>query len=107
MVIVLKFVFILITLFIAIFIGIKNDNSHEVDDYDEYEVFLVLGYVFYIIGWVCSLVSTIMSATGDNCDCGSPDGLFRFGVMALGLGFFFLIECWIRVFIDYILNKQH
>lgn len=106
MVIVLKFVFLLITLFIAIFIGVKDEASYEVDDYDEYEVFIVLGYVFYIIGWVCALVGTIMSIT-DDCGCASsPSGVFLFGVMALGLGFFFLIEPWIRVFVDKILNSK-
>lgn len=106
MTIVLKFVFLLIALFIAIFIGVKNDASYEVDDYDEYDAFVVLGYVFYIIGWVCTLVGTIISITND-CECGSPAGVIIFGVMGLGVGLLFLIEPWIRVLIDKILKVKH
>ena len=105
MVIVLKFVFLLITLFIAIFIGVKNDASYDVDDYDEYEAFVVLGYMFYVIGWVCTLIGTIMSITND-CECGSPAGMTIFGVMGLGVGLLFLVEPWIRVLIDKILKNS-
>lgn len=106
MTIVLKFVFLLIALFIAIFIGVKNDASYDVDDYDEYDAFVVLGYVFYVTGWVCTLVGTIMSITND-CECGSSAGMTIFGVMGLGLGLLFLIEPWIRVLIDKILKVKH